>query len=193
MSVPERLFGFFNYLCPIVLVACSVSVTFRKRKLSWALIAQLKKILVNIFDPVARNSIKQDIQRILKIKSQLSLQVIDTFGGDGSLGTGRSNFVHNTYQSKAPRQSFTKHKLLPQIISICHYLYYLVCYYPSKYWIEAIWMVIKLQYLAYSWMCNFPLYVYLIDPITLSKVEGQVSLTFSRLVQLNCLAKCESN
>lgn len=33
-------------------------------------------------------------------------------------------------------------------------------------------MVIKLQHLAYSWMCSFPLYVYLIDPITVSKVEG---------------------
>ena len=70
-------------------------VTFRKRKLSWALIGQLKKLLVSVFDPEARNRIKQDIQRILKIKSQLPLQVTDTFGGDDSLGAGRSNLVHN--------------------------------------------------------------------------------------------------
>lgn len=37
------------------------------------------------------------------------------------------------------------------------------------------------------------MYVQLIDPISLSKGEGKVSLTFSKLVLLNYLAKGKSN
>lgn len=54
------------------------------------------------FDPVARNRIKQDIQRPLQIRSQLCLKMIDTFGDDDSLDKGGSNPVHKTYQSNAP-------------------------------------------------------------------------------------------
>lgn len=53
-------------------------------------------------------------------------------------------------------------------------------------------MFLKFQYLAYIWLCNFPMYVYLIGSIFLIKV-GQVSFNFSRLVLIICLAKGETN
>lgn len=61
-------------------------------------------------DHGARNKIKQDIQRIVQIQSQLCLQIIDMHGDGESLGTGGLNPVCTYYQSDAPWQSFTSHK-----------------------------------------------------------------------------------